>query len=205
MADVVRVLLADDHLLARMGVRRALEAGGLEVVAEAEDADSAVRAAAEHGPDICVLDVTMPGDGIEAARRIRALGSGTAIVMLTASARPEDLFRAVEAGAVGYLLKDTDPARLPSALRGVLMGEAAIPRPLVASLVEELRRRASSDEPELSAREQEVLAALREGASTKEIALRLGLSAVTVRRHVSRLMAKLGVEDRAALRALDRR
>jgi DNA-binding NarL/FixJ family response regulator len=201
-----RVLLADDHVAARAGTRLALEAGGFEVCAEAPDGPTAVAAALRERPDVCVLDVNMPGgDGIEAAAEIAARLPGTAIVMLTVSPGEDDLFAAIKAGAAGYLLKDMDPGRLPAALEGVLAGEAAIPRRLVSRVVEELGERGRRRVPllsrggaELTAREWEILELLREGASTAEVAERLRISQVTVRRHVSTVLAKLRVPDRAA-------
>jgi DNA-binding NarL/FixJ family response regulator len=201
----VRVLLADDHVGLRSGTRMALEDAGFEVVAEAGDARSAVEAALREKPDICLLDIRMPGSGIEAAAEISRLLSNTAVVMLTISEDDDDLFNAIRAGAVGYLLKGTDPDRLPHALRGVLAGEAAIPRTLVRRVIEELgdrrRRRVQlldGTGVELTGREWEVLSLLREGLKTSVIADRLGISRVTVRRHVSGILAKLDVPDREA-------
>jgi DNA-binding NarL/FixJ family response regulator len=205
-----RVLVADDHAAARAGVRMALEGTGFEICAEAADGRSAVEAAIRERPDVCLLDVHMPGgDGIEAAAEIAARLPGTAIVMLTVSADEDDLFAAIKAGAAGYLLKDVDPARLSAALEGVLAGEAAIPRRLVSRIVEELserrRRRVpllTSGGAELTDREWEILELLREGASTAEVAERLGISQVTVRRHVSSVLHKLRVPDRGTAFAL---
>lgn len=205
-----RVLVADDHAAARAGVRIALEDGGFEVCAEAADGPTAVAAALRERPDVCLLDVHMPGGGgIAAAAKIAAELPGTAIVMLTVSASEEDLFAAIKAGAAGYLLKDVDPARLPFALEGVLAGEAAIPRRLVSRIVEELSERRRRRVPlrerggaELTSREWEILELLRDGASTAEVAERLGISQVTVRRHVSEVLRKLRVPDRGAAFAL---
>jgi DNA-binding NarL/FixJ family response regulator len=201
----VRVLLADDHVALRSGTRMALEDAGFEVCAEAGDARTAVEAALREKPDIALLDINMPGDGIEAAAEISRVLPETAVVMLTISEDDDDLFNAIRAGAVGYLLKGTDPDRLPHALRGVLAGEAAIPRQLVRRVIEELgdRRRRKvqlldGTGVELTAREWEILALLREGCKTSVIADRLGISSVTVRRHVSGILAKLDVPDREA-------
>ncbi|HMJ04182.1 MAG TPA: response regulator transcription factor [Conexibacter sp.] len=204
-----RVLIADDHAATRAGVRAALEQGGFAVCAEAADGPAAVVAALRERPDACLLDVSMPGgDGIPAAAEIAARLPGTAIVMLTVSADEEDLFAAIKAGAVGYLLKDVDPARLPFALDGVLAGEAAIPRRLVGRIVAELGERRRRRVPlargaaELTPREWEVLELLHAGASTAEVAARTGVSDVTVRRHVSAALHKLRVPDRGAAFAL---
>src|SRR5262249_30517065 len=130
IAEPVRIVLADDHSATRLGVRIALEEGGFRVVAEAGDARGAVEAALEHRPDVCLLDVYMPGGGITAAAELAEALPFMPIVMLTVSDTDEDLFEALRAGARGYLLKDTDPARLPHALRGALNGEAPMPRAL---------------------------------------------------------------------------
>ena len=130
------VLVADDHAPVRAGVRRALERHGITVCGEAADARSALQLALQLRPDVCLLDIRMPGGGINAARAIADSLPGTAVVMLTISQDDEDLFGALSAGASGYLLKDIDPDRLPDALEGVLRGEAALPRVLVARLVE---------------------------------------------------------------------
>ena len=208
----LRVVVADDHVPTRAGVRTALEDGGFVVCAEAGTAEAAVEAARRTDPDVCLLDVRMPGNGIEAARRIASDLPNTQIVMLTVSSEDDDLFDALRAGASGYLLKDTDPGRLPFALRGVLDGEAALPRALVARVIEEFRERGRRRRlpvlrrlgVDLTDREWEVLELLREELPTKEVAARLGISEVTVRRHTSSVLGKLGVKDRAgALQLLD--
>jgi DNA-binding NarL/FixJ family response regulator len=164
---------------------------------------AAVRAVAEHRPDLALLDISMPGGGIAAAEEIGICSPETAVVMLTVSADESDLLAALRVGARGYLLKDTDPDRLALALRGVLDGEAAVPRTLVARLLGELRDRrplrSSGAGPQpLSEREREVLGLLRRGLRTREVAAHLGIAEVTVRRHVSVAVRKLGVADRAA-------
>lgn len=147
----------------------------------------------------------MPGNGIVAAAEITSQLPDTSVVMLTVSRDDDDLFAALRAGAAGYLLKDTDPDRLPMALLGVLQGEGALPRTLVARLVEEFRERGKrrltlggKSNVELTPKEWEVLEALRDGLSTEEIAERLYVSPVTVRTHVSAILKKLKVPDRAA-------
>jgi DNA-binding NarL/FixJ family response regulator len=204
------VLIADDHAPTRAGVRGALSEGGFTVVAEATRADAAVDGARRERPDVCVLDINMPGGGIAAAAQITAQLPGTAVVMLTVSRDDDDLFASLRAGARGYLLKDMDPARLGPALRGVLSGEAALPRTLVARLIGEfsaggrrpslplVRRRGAT----LTAREGEVLELLRDELTTAEIAHRLGVADVTVRRHVSAILAKLRLSDRKAMARL---
>lgn len=202
----LRVLIADDHAPTRSGVRRALESGGITVCGEAKDAGSAVVVAAATRPDIVLLDIRMPGSGIRAARDIADQLPNTAIVMLTVSRSDEDLFDALKAGASGYLMKDTDPSRLPSTLECVVNGEAALSRTLVAKLIEEFRRRSGRRRlsvlgrgtARLTEREWEVLDLLQDGLSTSDIARRLYISDVTVRSHVSAIIKKLNVDSRAA-------
>jgi two-component system NarL family response regulator len=211
MAQARRVLLADDHVGVRMGTRLALEEAGFEVCAEVADASSAVEAALRERPDVCLLDVVMPGGGIEAAAAIAEGLPDTAVVMLTVSEDEDHLFDAIRAGASGYLLKDMDPDRLAAALDGVLAGEAAFPRRFVTRVVEEFSERQRRRVPlpaggraELTSREWETLELLRAGNSTAAAARRLGISEVTVRRHVSEAVRKLHVPDRrAALELLE--
>jgi DNA-binding NarL/FixJ family response regulator len=191
-------------------VRRALERGGdFEVCGEAYDADGAVDGAEERRPDVCLLDINMPGSGIAAAARITAMQPDTAVVMLTVSRHDDDLFDALRAGASGYLLKGLDEDAICEALRRVLDGEATLPGSLVARLVEEFRDReyrrvALPDGPatRLTGREWDVLELMRKGASTEEISDRLFISRTTVRSHVSAILRKLGVRDRQAAIAL---
>ncbi len=207
-----RVVLADDHPAIRLGVRMSLMRGGFNVVAEAADCEGAVRAVARERPDVCLLDIAMPGGGIEAAGRIAQTDSATAIVMLTASNSTEDVIASLRAGAVGYLPKDTRPDRLAAALFGVLKGEAALPRALVGVVLDEFRDFAEPvDQPvrvgavELTSRESEILRMLRSGLTTAEVGEALSLSPVTIRRHISVGVAKLGVTDRdAAIRVIDK-
>lgn len=204
------VVLADDHPVIRLGVRMALMRGGFEVLAEAADRDDAVEAVLREQPDVCLLDINMPGGGIEAAAILAKAAPATAVVMLTVSESPDDLLSALRSGAKGYLPKDTSPDRLPAALYGVLKGEAALPRTLVGRVLHEFRRLpAPTESPvevdgvELTARESEILRMLGTGLSTIQISERLSLSPITVRRHISAGVAKLGAADRdAAMQAI---
>jgi DNA-binding NarL/FixJ family response regulator len=205
------LVLADDHPATRLGVRMAVTRGGFEVLAEAADREGAVEAVLRERPDICLLDVYMPGGGIEAAAILSQEAPATDVVMLTVSASPDLMLAALRAGAKGYLLKDTSPERLPAALYGVLDGEAALPRALLGRVLPEFRHIPAADAApllvngvELTARESEILRLLRSGLSTSEIGERLSLSPVTVRRHISAGVAKLGAADRdEAVRAID--
>jgi DNA-binding NarL/FixJ family response regulator len=205
------VVIADDHPVIRLGVRKALVRGGFRVLAEASDGDGAVEAVLRERPDVCLLDIFMPGGGVEAAARITAAAPSTSVVMLTVSRSTEDLLAALRAGAIGYLPKETSPDKLPAALCGVLKGEAALPRSLVRRVLDEFRdltavatQPVRVGEVELTARESEILMLLRSGLTTMEIAAMLSLSPVTIRRHISAAVAKLGVADRqAAIEAIE--
>jgi len=199
----IRIVMADDHARMRARIRAALEAGGCEVCGEGATAEEAIQLATEHRPDVALLDIHMPGSGIYAARQISRALPQTAIVMLTQSREDEDLFDSLRAGASGYLLKDTDPAKLPDVLRGVLAGEAAMPASLVTRVLREFqgpRRRLLpsrlSAATKLSPREFEVMELLGEGDSTEEVANKLFVSPTTVRVHVSTVLRKLRVKDR---------
>ena len=204
-AEVPTAVLADDHPVIRHGVRLALTRGGFRVLAEAADGEEAVEAVLRLRPDVCLLDISMPTNGIEAAARIAEARIATRVVMLTVSDRTEDVIAALRAGAVCYLPKDTHPDRLPAALCGVLKGEAALPRTLVGRVLHEFRGfTAEIADPvrvggvELTARESEIMRLLHSGRSTIEISEMLSLSPITVRRHISTGVAKLGVADRQA-------
>jgi DNA-binding NarL/FixJ family response regulator len=206
------VVIADDHEVIRVGVALALTRGGFDVVAEAANRDEAVSAVlGGTPPDICLLDIYMPGGGIEAAAAISVGAPSTSVVMLTVSNSNDDVLASLRAGAVGYLPKDTSPDRLPAALVGVLKGEAALPRTLVSRVLHEFRDfTAEATRPvriggvELTPRESQILRMLRSGLTTIEIGELLSLSPITVRRHISAGVAKLGVADRhAAIRAIE--
>jgi DNA-binding NarL/FixJ family response regulator len=207
----ITVAIGDAHAPARAGVRRALAGHRFTIVGEAADADATVAIALGTRPDLCVIDVLLPGDGLRAARMLSSRLPQTAVVVLTASESEEDFFDALRAGVAGYLLKGLDPARLPHALEGVLAGESALPRRLVPRLIEQFRGQSRRRlplrhrrGPELTNREWEVFELLRDGLTTAEIATRLFLSPVTVRRHLSSITKKLDVGDREeALRLLD--
>jgi DNA-binding NarL/FixJ family response regulator len=209
--DPVSVLLADDHARTRSQVKSALERSGeFRVCAEAPDTATAVQAALETRPDVCLLDINMPGSGIAAAAQISVALPETAIVMLTVSREDGDLFDALRAGASGYLLKGMDEEAIGDALHRVLSGEAPLPGSLVTRLVEEFRDREhrrvavpQGPAARLTGREWDVLELMRTGATTAEIADRLFISRTTVRSHVSTILRKLGVPDReAAIRLL---
>ena len=192
-----RVLVADSEPT-RMGIRMALR-GEADVCAEAEDAEQAIRAAKREQPEVCLVGRSLLGDGIRAARGICRAAPKAAVVVVADAIDADDLLDAVRAGAVGYVSAvDLHAASLPRIVRAAADGEAIVPRAAVGTLLEELRDRGDR----LSARECQVLSMLRRGYSTAAIAERMGITPTTVRRHVSDLVHKLGVEDRSALTRL---
>jgi DNA-binding NarL/FixJ family response regulator len=207
------VLIADDHFPTRERLRARLTEAGF-AVSTAADADGAVRAAQQQPPDLCLIDINMPGDGISAVARIAEVAPASVIVMLTVSRNDDDLFDALQAGASGYLLKDAGIAFLPDLLRRALEGEALLSGELAARLVYEFRERGRRKRilatrapgAELTRREWQVLELLATHLTTTEIAARLFLEPVTVRSHVARILHKLQVPNRhAALRLLEQR
>ena len=214
LASRLRVLIADDHAPTRQDVRRALEGDErFSICGTAANAAEAVQAAVRNRPDVCVLDIRMPGSGLAAAWEIAARLPRAKIVMLTVSEEETDLFAALRAGARGYLLKTMNFERLPDALDGVCSGEAAIHPVLVACMAERFQRReprwrrpilGESAQRRLTSREWEVLELLAQERSTMEIARRLGLSTSAVRAHISSIVRKLHVKDRAAAAELFR-
>ena len=201
--EPLRLVMADDNPRIRAQIRAALEAGGCEVLGEGASAEEAVELAVRHRPDVALLDIHMPGNGIQAAQQISRSAPQTAIVMLTQSKEDDDLFDSLRAGASGYLLKGADPATLAGSLRGVLLGEAAMPPHLVTRIMQEFRGpsrrrflRGTVAADKLSPREWEVMELLSQGHSTEEVAGRLFVSPTTVRVHVSSVLRKLRVKDR---------
>ncbi len=217
----VRVVLADDQALLRKGFRMILEAEeGIEIVGEAADGADAVRLVELYGPDVVLMDVRMPVlDGIEATRAIAQSGAGerTRVLILTTFDLDEYAFSALRAGASGFLLKDVPPADLVSAIRTVARGDAVVSPRITRRLLEEYAATLpdmSGDGSDaatgavgagtaedaalasLTEREREVLLAVADGLSNAEIAERLYVSEATVKSHVGRLLAKLGLRDR---------
>jgi two-component system, NarL family, nitrate/nitrite response regulator NarL len=201
-----RVLIAADHLATRTGFRLALADSA--DCSEAVDAETAVEAAVRDQPDVCVVHFDPPGRAIRAVAAIASKVPRASVVVMTRHIDEEEFIAAVRAGAIGYLPEGVNPARLPYVVRSLMRGEAAVPRALVPRLIDELRgregRRRHLDLPErkrveLTVREWEVVDLLRKGMSTRGIAELLGISAVTVRRHLSAVHGKLGIRSRAEL------
>jgi DNA-binding NarL/FixJ family response regulator len=202
---VIRVLVADDEHLVRAGLRRILETDdGISVVAEAGDGAEAVAAATRCRPDVALLDVRMPGvDGLAAAATIAAAPQAPKVVMLTTFDVDEYVHRALRAGAVGFLLKDTPPRDLIVAVRTVSAGHAMLAPTVVRRLIDHFAEHGPGRSAEarerlsvLSRRELQVTQAVGCGLSNMEIAERLTMTEATVKTHVSRAMAKLGVTNR---------
>lgn len=208
---MTRVLVVDDEALVRAGLRMILAAADdLEVVAEAGDGADAVAAVQRHRPDVVLMDIRMPRvDGLAATRAVLALDSPPRVVVLTTFDLDDYVFRALEAGASGFLLKDTPPRDLVGAVRVVAAGEAmlspAVTRRLIGHFADggSSRRRAAAQRLEvLTAREREVLLAVARGLSNAEVGRELYMSEATVKAHVSRLLTKLDVANRVQVAIL---
>jgi two-component system, NarL family, nitrate/nitrite response regulator NarL len=198
------VLIADGNAAFRAGIRTALEEDGFVICTEAADAASAIAAALREQPAICLVDVGITGGGLHVVASIARRVPTAAIVVLTSSSHSADLLAALERGASGYLLKGVAGHDLAKSLRAAHLGEPAISRSMVPVLLDYIRGRsrrriALPDGPvKLTAREWDVAELLRGGLNTAELSHRLGVSPVTVRRHIGSLVKKLGAPDRAA-------
>lgn len=200
----VRVLLADDHDLFRAGLRAVLgDLGGIEVVAEAGDGREVLRLLEAHRPDVVLMDLMMPGlNGLEATARVAREFPGVRVLVLSMNAAEEFVLPAIRAGASGYLLKNVRPAELEQAVRAVARGETYLTPAVSGHVIDDYRRR-TADEADslgrLTPRQREVLQLVAEGASTKEIARRLGVSVKTVETYRAQLMDALDIRDVAGL------
>lgn len=213
----IRVVLADDHPIFRDGLVRSLEESGrFAVVGTGGSADEAVALAAEHRPDLVLLDVSMPGSGIEAARRIAATASPPRIAMVTVSEHDQDVAAALHAGAIGYVLKGVSAAELAEVLTGVAAGEAHVSPALAARLLHDIEqpvapapaaeprpkpapagaRKAKRPIDELSKREADILRRVARGMSNREVADALGLQEKTVKHYMTSILEKLHARNR---------
>ena len=196
----IRLVIVDDHVLVRQGIRAFLEThADLAIVGEAEDAAGAAALCAACKPDVALVDLVMPGGGIAATRDIRAASPATQIVLLTSFDDAQQIVAAVQAGAISCLLKDVDADSLADAVRKAAHGEAVLHPRVAAHLMEALRRGAlpaTQILETLSQREREVLGLVADGLSNQQIAEQLGIGEKTVKTHVSNVLAKLGVADR---------
>lgn len=197
----IRVVIADDHPIFRDGLVQSLEDGGIfEVVATGGSADEAVALAERHRPDVAVLDLSMPGGGIDAARRIAAAGTAGAVAMLTVSEDDADVTAAIAAGAIGYVLKGVAAAELRRILAGIARGEAHVSPALAAHVLKAMQapRRPAPRSPleDLTRREEEILRLVATGQSNKEVAIALNLQERTVKHYMTEILGKLQARNR---------
>jgi DNA-binding NarL/FixJ family response regulator len=199
----IRVLIVDDHALFRRGLREHLEASGLDVVGEAEDAAGAVALSAEIEPEVILMDIRMPGEsGIDATRRLRVAAPGARVLMMTVSTDEEEVVEAIMAGACGYLLKDSEGDQILAAIAAAAGGESALSPRIASALIERVREHEQPpasdrrDRPALTSREREVLSLIVEGKDNNEIAAELVISLETVKTHVSTVLEKLKADNR---------
>ncbi len=199
----LRVMLVEDHAMVRSAIRQAISSPDVEVVGEAATGEEALERVPALRPDVVLLDLDLPGmSGLQVLRELIPRMPETKVVMLTASSARRDLLDAVRAGASGYLTKDLDPRALVRAVRGISDGHLAMSRRLAADVVRHLVEashsgRGSDGRATLSEREEEVLRLLAEGLTDREIAAVLTISTRTVETHVSNILGKLGVRNRA--------
>ena len=206
---MTRLLLADDHRMLRDSLRRSLEERGFDVVGEAADGTEAVRLAQSLHPDVVLMDVSMPSlDGVEATRQISRVVPRSQVVMLTMHADGDVMARAIQAGAVGYLVKDCSMDDVVSAVRLAASGESVLSPELASSMLADVKKsgrgQGNGDTPTISAREEEVLQLVADGLSLPEVAAALYISVKTVKNHLASIYAKLDARDRtqAVLRAV---
>lgn len=194
------IVLADDHELVRAGIRSILETfPSVRVEAEAGDGKEALELVRRLEPDVLLLDITLPGlNGLEVAERIRKLGLGTRVLMLSMHSGPEYVARAIQSGAAGYLVKDSAVDELAAALESVLAGRRYLSNALDRDVIQSFLRSGDSALEELAVltpRQREILQLIAEGSSTREIAERLHVSVKTVETHRAQLMSRLGIHD----------
>ncbi len=199
-ARPIRVLIADDHTIVRKSIRALLaQVDGIEVVGEAGDGEQAVTLTEQLRPDVVLMDLLMPGtDGIEATRRIVERQPGVRVLVLTSFASDDKVFPAIKAGALGYLLKDSDPQDLVQAIHQVYRGESSLHPTIARKVLQELSHptdRPLTPDP-LSGRELDVLRLMAQGLGNQGIAARLTISEATVRSHVSNILSKLHLANR---------
>lgn len=198
----IRVLIVDDQALFRRGLREHLEASGLDVVGEAEDAAGAVALSARTQPEVILMDIRMPGEsGIDATRKLRVAVPDARVLMMAVFTEEEEVVEAIMAGACGYLLKDSEGDQILAAIAAAAGGESALSPRIASALIERVREHeppASDrrDRPTLTSREREVLSLIVEGKENNEIAAELVISLETVKTHVSTVFEKLKAENR---------
>ena len=196
----IRILLAEDHVMVRQGLRVLLERAGMIVIGEASDGQEALRLAHEYTPDVVVLDIVMPSlNGLETARRLRETLPQTKIVLLTMHTEEPYVLEALQAGAVGYVLKTQAAGDIVQAIRDALQGAVYLSSRVAHTVVQAYLTRPSLSPDPLTSREREIVQRIAEGQTTKEIASALGLSVKTVESHRSSLMRKLDIHETATL------
>jgi two-component system, NarL family, response regulator YdfI len=201
---MIKILIADDHLIIRQGLRLILETeNDFEIAGEASDGAEALSLCKKRKPDVVLMDLRMPNmDGLTAIEKLRAEQPGIAVVILTTFNEDELMFRGLKAGALGYLLKDTDRNTLFDTIRAAARGEALLKPEIMARVLSRanasLTETESTEPVNLTEREQEVLEAVSRGERSKEIASHLGISERTVKAHLASIYNKLGVDSRAA-------
>lgn len=193
---MIRVLITDDHELVRRGLAQLFSGvDDIDVVGEATNGAEAAELAAARAPDVVLMDLSMPVvDGVEGTRRIRAAHPQLPVVILTSFSERDRILDAIDAGAVGYLLKDAEPDELVRGVRSAAQGESPFSPKAAKALLSLGSQRKAGDE--LTVREREVLAALSAGLANKQIARRLGISEKTVKTHLTRVFSRIGVQDR---------
>jgi DNA-binding NarL/FixJ family response regulator len=196
----IRVVLADDHPIFREGLVRTLEESGrFEVAGAGATAEEAVALVQIHRPDLALLDISMPGGGVEAARRIAVLAPATRIAMLTVSEADQDVIAAMKAGAIGYVLKGVSARELTEILAGVAEGAAHVSPSLAARILHDLDRSARAPRrpiDELSKREEDILRRVARGLSNREVAEELGIQEKTVKHYMTAILEKLHARNR---------
>jgi len=201
---MIRILIADDHLIIRQGLRLILETeDGFEIIAEAPDGTEAVRLCADLQPDVVLMDLRMPGmDGLTAIEKLRASQPEIAVVILTTYNEDDLMLRGLQAGARGYLLKDTNREALFDSIRAAARGETLLRPEIMARVLSKAGMPSNHSEtaagPDLTEREHQVLTAVAKGERSKEIAVSLGITERTVKAHLASIYGKLGVDSRAA-------
>ena len=196
----IRLLLAEDHVMFRQGLRVLLEQAGMVVIREASDGQEALRLAYEHQPDVAVLDIAMPHlNGLETARRLRETVPQTKIVLLTMHTEEPYVLEALQAGTVGYVLKTQAAADIVQAIRNALQGTIYLSPRVANAVVQAYLTRSTLPPDPLTSREREIVQRIAEGQTTQEMAARLGLSVKTVESHRINLMRKLDMHETATL------
>jgi two-component system response regulator DegU len=201
----IRLVLADDHRMLRDGLRRSMEEAGFDVVGEAANGEEAVRVTEELRPDVVLMDVSMPLlDGVAAARLVHRRVPGSQVIMLTMHADADVMARAIQAGAVGYLVKDCSTEEVAAAVRMAASGEGALSPQLATSMLAEVKREVDDDDPGISRREEQVLQLVADGLLLPDVAATLFISVKTVKNHLASIYQKLDARDRtqAVLRAV---